>query len=417
MMHLLLKAYFLLVIFTYSIGGYSQSDDGLESSIDSIIQIGIDSMAFPGCQIVIMHKGAVAMRKSYGYHTYDKKVKVENDHIYDLASLTKVTSGLPLVMKLVDEGKIDIDLPISTYIPYWKGSNKEDLTLRQLLAHQAGLQPYIVFWAESLQSDGRIMENSYAFSHSAEYPLRLSEDLYLHKNYKEVIREKIKESEVSQDPVYKYSGLLFLLLPELITHVSGDDYLTMLFQQFYMPLGLHRICYNPLNYHKQEIIVPTEMDAYFRHEMIKGRVHDETAAMLGGVSCNAGLFSDAQDVATLFQFYLDGGKKDNDYLISQETIASFTSYQYEGNRRGLGFDKPLIEYNKNSSYVSEFASSGSFGHSGFTGTFAWADPSNQTVIVFLSNRVYPYRNNRKLYSLNIRPQLHDVLYAYFPKKD
>ena len=386
--------------------------DYLATHMDNIINEGLDSAAYPGAQVLVAYQGKVIFHKTYGFHTFEKERRVQKDDLYDMASVTKVATGLPILMKLYGEGKFDIDAPLSQYLPKFKNSNKGDLTYREMLAHQAGLTPYIVYWQQTIKKNGAYKARTFKPVAHKNYPIKITEALYLHKNYKRKMYKAIKKSEVSEEKTYRYSGLLFLLLPEIIENITGEDFETYLKKQVYEPIGASTLTYNPLNTYPIERIIPTELDTFFRNRQVQGTVHDEAAAMLDGVSCNAGLFGTAEDLAKLFQLYLNKGTYNGKEIIQPAAVEEFTKYQYteNGNRRGLGFDKPLLEYQANSSYVAKSASPQSYGHSGFTGTFVWADPQHEVVVVFLSNRVYPTRANRKLYTLNIRPRLHQVVY-------
>lgn len=390
----------------------------LQEKLDSILFDGIDSLAFPGAQLYISVHGKPLIHKAYGYHTYLKKTKVELDHIYDLASITKVSSGLPLLMKLSMDGRFDLDASLKKYYPKFKKSNKGELSVRDILAHQAGLTPYIVFWQNTLKDDGSFMRRTFSSKSSKRYNISITDYLHLHRRYKKRMLKAIKASEVEPNPSYRYSGLFFLLLPDIIEDIVEEDFEDYLRRTFYDPIGATKLMYKPLGNYPLEKIIPTEQDTYFRKTLIQGYVHDEAAGMLDGVSCNAGLFSNAEDLAKLFQMYLNGGEYNGRRHLVKESIEEFTKYQYpeKDNRRGLGFDKPQISYDPNTSYVAKDASPKSFGHSGFTGTFVWADPEHDMLIVFLSNRVHPFRSHRKLYTMNIRPKMHQAVYDYLKKE-
>jgi len=395
----------------FLLSGYVISQQTLEQTLDSIMHNSIDSMAFPGAQLYVYHKDSVIHHKSYGYHTYDKQRRVDNHHVYDLASVTKVSSGLPLLMKLSDKDMFDIDLPASTYISDWKKSNKSAITFREILAHQSGLTPYIVFWKETQKKNGSYKRKTFKENKSRRFPVVITDSLFLFKKYNRKMKEEIKKSGL-EDPMYRYSGLAFLRMPDVIESIIQADFEQQLYVNIYEPLGIDRLCYKPLNHFPKQDIVPTEIDTIFRKILVHGNVHDEAAAMLNGISGNAGLFGNAESVGKLFQLYLQYGNWEGKQIILEETLREYTSYQYPNNRRGLGFDKPLLEYNEANSYVAKSASQSSFGHSGFTGTFVWADPEYDLVFVLLTNRVYPYRSQRKLYSMNIRPQLHQAVYDW-----
>lgn len=388
----------------------------IEEKVDKIIQEGLQAEAYPGAQVLVAKDGEIVFHKTYGHHTYNNKIPVQKDNLYDFASITKVTTGLPILMKLYGEGKFDLDAPLKKYFPKFKNSNKANLTFRAMLAHHAQLHPYIVYWANTLNKNGSFRPQTFEKERSKDYPIYITDNLYLHKNYKQQIYKAIMESPLNQDEGYKYSGLLFLLLPEIIEDLTGTNFETYLNETFYEPLGATTLTYNPLKKFPKERIIPTEDDTFFRKQMIQGTVHDEAAAMLGGVSCNAGLFGTAEDLAKLFQLYLNNGTYKGKRYITEKAIKTFTACQYchQGNHRGLGFDKPIsipmFWDGETSTYVAQSASPKSFGHSGFTGTFVWADPKYNLLVIFLSNRVYPTRKNRNLYKLDIRPRIHQAVY-------
>lgn len=387
----------------------SWSSSRLNMRIDSLIKLGIDSMAFPGCQVFVAKNNQVVFHKAYGHHTYSQTRKVSTQDLYDLASLTKISASVPGLMHLKDEEKIQLDAPISSYWPDFVKSNKKDLRMREILAHQAGLEPYIVFWEKTMKKNGRFKGKTFKKDSSNTYKVRAYADLYLHEKYRSKMYKAIRKSAIHPEQGYKYSGLSFLLYPQIVRTLSGSSFDELLKERFYARLGANRLGFNPWQRFPLTEIVPTEYDSVFRKQLVHGFVHDEAAAMFGGVSGNAGLFSNANDLGKLMQMFMNMGTYGGERYLSKETLQEFTSYAYkkEGNRRGLGFDKPPLE---GRSYISKDASSLSFGHSGFTGTFAWADPKHKLVLVFLSNRVYPTRNNRKLYSMRIREQLHQILY-------
>jgi len=405
----------------YSLQLLAQLDSShkLIQSIDSIIEEGLVHKAFPGAQLYISHLGKSLISKSYGYHTYDSIRNVRPTDFYDLASITKVSTGLPILMKLFGEGKLDLDNPLSNYFHQFSNSNKESLTIRNILSHQSGLQPYIVYWAKHKKRNGELKRNVFRDKRSKKFSIEITENLFLKKNYQKKLIKYIKATELDNNPSYKYSGLFFQILPNIIENITGQQFENYLKKEIYEPLGIKNLMYNPTKYVKLNQIVPTEYDSTFRKQLVHGKVHDEAAAMLNGISCNAGLFGNAEELGKLFQFYLEYGVHQGIQLIDSTAIAEFTRCQFcpKGNRRGLGFDKPLIEYEAGKSHVAQAASSSSFGHSGFTGTFVWADPETDLVIVFLCNRVYPTRKNRELYKRDIRPRLQAKVYEYLGNKN
>ncbi|VAV85892.1 Uncharacterized esterase [hydrothermal vent metagenome] len=393
---------------------------GLDSNyinvkVDSIMTLGIREQAFPGAQLLVAKKGNIIFHKAYGYHTFDSIQKVGLDDIYDLASVTKITGPLPALMKLYDEGKLDLDAPFSKYWKPWKHrKDKKDITLRELLAHQSGMQSYIVFLNEILKK-GKLKRRFARTVSSKRFSKQAYKDIYINKRFKKKVFRKIKRSKVSDDRIYKYSGLASLIYPQLIENITGESYTTYLQKNFYQPLGCETLGYLPTLKGFNNTIVPTEYDSIFRKTLTKGWVHDENAALLGGVSGNAGLFGTAKDLAILMQMYMQKGVYDGKRYIKETTLNEFTKIQYpdNNNRRGLGFDKPLIGNDTLSikeAYPAPEVSPESFGHAGFTGTFVWADPENDMVFIFLSNRVYPTRTHRNIYNLNIRPALQQVFY-------
>ncbi|TRX53083.1 serine hydrolase [Fulvivirga sp. M361] len=383
----------------------------LHSRIDSIITEAIGAGAFPGCQLLIAKDQNVIFYEAFGFHTYDSTKQVRKDDLYDLASVTKVTGPLPPLMKLHDETKFDLDAPLKLYWPAFKRSNKANITWRNVLAHNARLKAWIPYWRTTIRKNGRFKSNTLQSDSSESYPIKITSTLYEHKNYKDKIYKAIKKTKLNKNAGYLYSGLSFYLYPKMIEDMTGEHYESYTKENFFLPLGAHSLTYNPLWFYPKHKIVPTELDTFFRKEQIHGTVHDEGAIMMGGISGNAGLFGNANDLAKLMQMYLNLGSYGGDEYITNSTFNKFTSCQYceQGNRRGLGFDKPLLK-NPEKGYVAPSASPRSFGHSGYTGTMVWADPEYNLLFIFLSNRVYPTRENRKLYNMNIRPRLHQTIY-------
>lgn len=386
----------------------------LKSGIESIIQEAIDSAAFPGCQILLVKDGKIFYEESFGYHTYDSLVPVQNTDIYDLASVTKTTAATLSLMKLYDEGLFDPDETFGYYFPEIARGRKRNLIMRDVLAHQAGLRAWIPYYAVSQKKNGGYKRNTVSQDSSASFPYRISESgLFLHKDYRtRKIYKMIRKSKLSKDKSYLYSGLSFYLYPDLIQKLTGKPFEQYLADEFYKPLGAKTVGFNAGEHFPLESIVPTEVDSFFRMQTLHGVVHDEGAAMMLGLSGNAGLFANAIDLAKIYQMLLNGGEYNGKRYLKASTVEEFTKCQFceTGNRRGMGFDKPLIEYDSAKSSVAEAASPESFGHSGYTGTFVWADPANNLLFIFLSNRVHPKRTNRKIYSLNVRPRIHTLVY-------
>ena len=383
----------------------------LYSKIDSIALMAIDSGVAPGIQVLVARNGRVIMHKTYGYLTYDNVEPGQKGLLYDFASVTKVTGALPALMKLYDEDKFSLDATMGTYLPYFAKSNKKNLQYRRVLSHNAQLKAWIPYWTTTIKKNGKYKKKTLSHDSSANYSIKIVDKLYMYNNYRDNIYKQIKKSPLREEIGYKYSGLSFYLYPDIIEKLTSQDYETYTKSNIYEPLGASTITYNPLRYYPLNQIVPTEIDTFFRMAPLRGTVHDEGAAMMKGVSSNAGLFGTTLDLAKIMQMYLWMGTYGGEQIISKNTMELFTTshYRNEGNWRGLGFDKPVLENKENGSTAIE-ASDHSFGHSGYTGTFAWADPDTGILFIFMSNRVYPTRNNRKLYQLNIRPAMHQAIY-------
>ena len=383
----------------------------LEKEIDSIVRVGIKMKAFPGCQVSIAKNGYIIFEKNYGYQTYDSLIKVKDNTIYDIASITKVATSIPCLMYYYDKKEIDLDAPLSTYINYLEHSNKADLTLRNILTHQAKLTPWIPFYLYNIDSLGHLNPNVFQNHQDDIFSVRTAENLYIREGYKYKIYDTIAKSELRKKTEYKYSDLGYFFIPQIIENFSNLPIDQFAAHHFYQKLHLKHTTYHPRQHFDLFDISPTEFDTIFRKQIIRGDVHDPAAAMLGGVSGHAGLFSTAEDLTILFQMYLQNGYYGGYQYFDTITIAEFTRYQFDGqdNRRALGFDKPYKEYDKYGP-VCESTSTQSFGHSGFTGTYVWADPKNQSVYVFLSNRVYPSADNYKISKFDFRTNIHQALY-------
>lgn len=402
------KFYFvILALFV----GVLQAQEFNAAKADSIVNAGIKAQAYPGAQLLVFKKGQVVHQKSYGYHTYDSLVQVEDHHLYDLASVTKILAGTLSFMKVYEQGGIDLNTPVKTYFERLKNTNKQNSTLKEILSHSAGWQPYIAHQTTLKRTSGRYKKRGVSLEQSAKYPTAVYDNLYAHKDYKKLIYKRIVKTKLRKKGEYLYSGLWFFLLPEWIEKRTGQPFSSFLSDSFYTPLGADRLGFLPLKTFSKEEIVPTEVDAFFRNDLVQGWVHDEAAALMGGVSGNAGLFGNAESIAKVLEMLLNGGTYENRSYLKKSTIDLFTQKAYpdQTNRRGLGFDKPdfLLEQ----TYPSKSLSPQSYGHTGFTGTFVWVDPVYETFIVFLTNRVYPSRSQRGLYHLGIRSKLVELSIA------
>jgi len=381
--------------------------------IDSIVLSAIKEKAMPGCQILAIKNGIVFYNKSFGYHTYDKKIKVNNEDIYDIASLTKVTATVPAIMKLTDDGKININKKLSFYLNELDSTNKKNILIKQILAHQARLKPWIPFYLKTYDKKSKIPyrldKKIYSSKKDKNHQLQVAENIFINKSYTDTIYKRIIDSPLRKRSGYRYSDLGFYLFYKMIEEQTKEPFANFLDETFYNPIGLTSTTYNPTNKFPKNKIIPTEKDKKFRKQTVLGYVHDYGAAMMGGVGGHAGLFSNSNDLAKLMQMYLQKGEYGGERYLNKKTIELFTKKAYKKNRRGLGFDRPSSKR----SPVTSLASSYSFGHTGFTGTIAWVDPKENFVYIFLSNRVYPDISNRKLVKENIRPKIHRVFYEAF----
>lgn len=393
---------------------FNISGNWFEEGISKIAQQGVDSGAYPGCQILVAKSGRVIFQKSFGFHTYAQDRSVKNSDLFDIASVTKVTAATLALMQLYDQDKIGLDEPMSNYWPRFINTNKSEISVRSVLAHHARLKSWIPYYKESQKKNGLYRTKTLKSDSSKRYPYRVTSGLYLHKKYKtSKLYKMIDKSPLNEEPGYVYSGLSFYLYPQIVKDLTSMDFSDYLQAEYYKPLGASTVGFRPYRKYSLDRIVPTEQDGFFRMELLHGQVHDEGAAMMLGVSGNAGLFANANDLAKIWQMLLNEGSYGGKRYLKKATIAEFTRCQFcdEDNRRGLGFDKPLIQYDSIKSSVAKKASPDSFGHSGYTGTLVWADPTHDLLFIFLSNRVHPTRENRRLYQLNIRPRIHDFIYG------
>ncbi len=385
------------------------SSEFLERKIDSIVNIGLTAKAFPGCEVMVARKGIVVFNKTYGYHNYDNRITVQEDDLFDLASVTKVSSTLAGLMLLDTEGKFSPDKTLGSYLPFYKNSNKENLLMSDIMAHQAGLISWIPFWRETVKKNGEFKKNIYSYKSSDKYPLEVAQWLFINGNYRKKIFNEIKKSPLGEKK-YLYSDLAFIISPEIIEKLTGEKWYEYVTKNIYYKLGARDICFNPWMKYPLSRIVPTEYDSLFRRQQLHGTVHDEGAAMLGGISGHAGLFATANDLMKIMELYRRMGSYGGEQIIGKEVLEKYTGVQFpeNDNKRGLGFDKPPLnnaELPEKDAYPAKGVSPASFGHSGYTGTFVWMDPEYEISYIFLSNRVNPTRNNNLLSELNIRGEI------------
>lgn len=414
----------------------------VENKIDSIVSDAINREVFPGCQIFAAKNGIVFLNKAYGKPTYKSTQNVMLENLYDLASVTKVIATVPAIMKLYEEETIDIDKPLSNYLTFLDTTNKKDITIQDILLHKAGLASWIPFYISTLEpvypsqslfsstlssafpfkiNGGQYLNRFTCFKkgyfstkQSTDFPFQVANGIFASKSIHDTIMLAICKSAVEKKSRYKYSDLGFILLYKMVENLKGQSYEEYLNNLLYKRIGVSTLCFNPLRTFSADQIVPTEYDQYFRKQIIHGFVHDPAAAMMGGVSGHAGLFSNANDLGKIMQMFMNEGIYGDERFFNPETISLFTSKQSKNddNRRGLGFDKPETDRSKNSP-ACQSVSPKSYGHSGFTGTYVWADPECNLVYIFLSNRVYPDAANNKIVDMNIRTKIQQELYNNF----
>ncbi len=380
--------------------------------IDSIAQDAIVKKAFPGCVVLAAHKGEIIYHKAFGNYEYDAaSPKMSPESIFDLASVTKISATTVSIMKLYEQGKISLDGKLKDYLPYTKNTNKEDLKIGDILLHQAGLVPFITFYKETIDSAGNPKPEILSRTQQKGYGVRVAENMYIRNDWEDTMMLRILKSPLSSKGRYVYSDNDFIFLGKIVEEISGmplDEYAA---KNFYNKIGMYSTGFTPRNRFQLECLVPTETEKHFRQQTTRGDVHDEGASMFGGVAGHAGLFSNAYDLALLYQMLLNGGTLNGVRYLKPETIKLFTSYNSKISRRGFGFDKPEKDNKvRRDPYPSSLASPETFGHTGFTGTCVWVDPKYDIVYIFLSNRVFPTRDNSRLLSMGIRSKIQDAIY-------
>ncbi|HPA36149.1 MAG TPA: glycoside hydrolase family 3 N-terminal domain-containing protein [Chitinophagales bacterium] len=381
--------------------------------IDSIALKAIKDKVFPGCQILVAKDGNIIYEKAFGMHTYGDSLPVLTTDLFDIASVTKVTATLPLVMKMEEQGRLDVDHKLGDYFQYPENSNKKGIRIKDLLCHQAGLPAWIPFYKSTLDVTGKPDSSWYAKVQDSIFSVRIGDSLFLKKSFQDSVKNRIYTCELGPKS-YKYSDLGYYLLQEIIEHSYKDSLQRLANRYVYAPLGMHNTLYNPKwNGIPLRNIVPTELEKNFRQSLLWGTVHDQGAALLGGVAGHAGLFSNANDLAKYFQLLLNEGVYGGYRYYDAKTVKKFTTPPFAGNRRAMGFDKPAPKGQDGP--TCDAASPLSFGHTGFTGTMAWADPEHQLIFIFLSNRVYPDSEVNQLAKQNIRPKIQQVIYEAIGK--
>ncbi|MDB4088211.1 serine hydrolase [Flavobacteriales bacterium] len=372
--------------------------------------------AFPGCQILVAKDGKVIYNENFGHYTYSKKRTVKDNTMYDLASITKIAVTTSLIMQMVDNGEIDINKTLGDYLPeYVKGTQYQNVVLKEMLTHQAKFKPWIPFYASTM-TEGVLNPRIYSSKKTSFYKDEVAKNIYIFKNYDKAIIKRIVDTDLLTKKRYKYSDIGYYFLKEIIEKKTKRSLDYIIDSAFYAPMGLQYTSYNPLKKYSLNQITPTELDTVFRDQLIHGYVHDQGAAMMGGVGGHAGLFSNATELATIMQLFLNEGKYGGVRYIGDSTIKYFTSAPFKAtnNRRGIGFDKPTLDLKGGP--TCDAVSFESYGHSGFTGTRAWVDPEHGLVYIFLSNRVYPDANNWKLVKNDVRTRIEKVIYNSFLNK-
>lgn len=398
--------------FQYSFPEDAGMDSEVLKKIAAIAQEAIELHTTPGCQVLVAKDGKVVYQQAFGYQTYDSLIPVNEHTIYDLASVTKVMATLQTIMFMEEHGLIDVHKKVSSYLPELKNSNKKDFTIKDILTHQAGLWPFLPFWAETMK-DATYLPAYYSKDLSPQYPYMVADHLYASRAMRDslwhwIIRARVRD-KVNRTPyTYRYSDMGFYIFQHLAEKLLNQPIEDFLNQNLYEPLGAYTTGYLPLQRFPKLRLAPTENDQLFRKQLLIGTVHDQGAAMQGGVAGHAGLFSDAGDLAKIGQMLLQEGFYGGIQYYKPETVRLFTHRQYASSRRGLGWDKP--EPGSWHSPASIYASPRAFGHTGFTGTCIWVDPEFNLVYVFLSNRVYPDMTNNKLLRENIRSRIQDTVY-------
>ncbi|RAI98750.1 beta-glucosidase-like glycosyl hydrolase [Chitinophaga skermanii] len=379
--------------------------------IDSLAGDMMAKGAAPGCQVLAMKDGKIVYNKSLGYYDYSRTERVTSDAIYDLASVTKVCATTVSIMRLYDEGKINLDGTLGDYLPWVRGSNKAGLKIRDILLHQAGLVAYIPFYKDVLMANGYPDTALFRQEQDSAHTLRVAENMYMVPSYVDTMYKKILDSKLGPSNNYVYSDNDFIFLGKIVEQLSGKTLDRYAKDNFYTPLGMYTTGFQPRERFGVEQLVPTEREHTFRIQWIRGDVHDPGAAMFGGVSGHAGLFSNAHDLAIMMQMLLNGGNFNSVKYIKPSTIELFNQYQSKVSRRGYGFDKPEKDNaSRKEPYPCKSASPQTFGHTGFTGTCVWVDPKYNLVFIFLSNRVCPNGENNRLLQLNVRGKMMQTLY-------
>ncbi|WP_179344861.1 glycoside hydrolase family 3 N-terminal domain-containing protein [Winogradskyella ursingii] len=387
------------------------------NKIDSIANYAVNNKMTPGIQLLVARKGKVIYNKNFGYHTYEKKNKVDFNDVYDVASLTKILATLPVIMELEERGSISLNSKLKDLLAEYKGTNKANITIKKMLSHYAQLKPWVPFYYATLDTVTKKPDSKYYRNErSKEFNVEVTNTLFMRNDYQDSIQKIIRDSELLSRVRYRYSDLPYYILKKYLENFYDKPLSEIVQDRFYKSLGANYTTYNPLEKFSFKDIVPTEIDNYYRYKEVHGYVHDMGAAMQGGVGGHAGVFSNANDVAKIMQMYLQHGFYGGKRYFRNETIDKFNTcyYCHADNRRGIGFDKPQLG---EEGPTCGCLSLKSFGHSGFTGTYAWADPEEEIVYVFLANRTYPEAGKNLLLRENIRTEIQRLIYESIISED
>lgn len=384
------------------------------SKIDQIAQKAIDEKMTPGAQILVARKGKVIYHKAFGYQTYLKDIKVLESDIYDIASITKMVATLPNVMKMYDQNKVNLKTTLEEMLPVFANSDKRSIPFKDLLSHYARLQSWEPFYKRTVDDKNLPLSKYYSNTPNEQFSKEVADNLYIRNDYHDTIMKFIVDSKLLPTKTYKYSDYTFIILKEYLEKTTGKTIDVLCQENFFAPLGMNNTMYNPTTKLDKFKIPPTEEDHYFRNQTIQGHVHDMTAAMEGGVAGHAGIFSNSMDLAKMMQMFIQKGSYGDHQFFSAKTFDDFNTCHFckEGNRRGLGFDKPQLGKEGPTCGCVPMSS---FGHTGFTGTIAWADPENEIIYIFLSNRTYPDATENKLSKGNVRENIQKVIYEAIQK--
>ena len=379
------------------------------AKIDGLVLEAMNEKATPGGVILVAKDGQIIYNKAYGYFTYAKKRPVTTTDIYDLASITKIAASTISVMKMYEDGDVNIYSPMSQYVAELRNTNKASMTILDMMDHHAQLHPWIPFYLETVSKRKKPLPKFYNKRKTGTYNIPVADKLFMKESFAKEMWQQIYDSELLTTRRYRYSDLAFYLVAKMIKEVKNQSVDVFADEQFYKKLGLSHTTFNPLNKFSKSMIAPSEKDRYWRHQKVQGYVHDMGAAMLGGVSGHAGLFSNANDLAIIMQMLLNEGYYGGEQFLSPSTVQLFTTRHAECTRRGIGFDMKEMDASRSQNMCAE-TSNNTFGHLGFTGTCAWADPDHNLIFIFLTNRTYPSMKKNKWSAEDFRPRIQSVIY-------